>query len=405
MAPGRKPGAFLIHPLLQACQAHADDKEDNGVSNEQVTNQTNAARAGELETLGWDDFFAESFRPFAEPGFRPARVAVEHRGQYVLYGEAGEFQGEATGRFRHEAVNRSEYPAVGDWVATSSTATGQAAIHAVLPRRSAFVRADQGGRSDSRRPEGQVVAANIDYVFIVSALTAELNLRRLERYLTLAWESGAGPVVVLTKADLCPDVEARVLDVEAIAPGVPVHPLSSATGLGLEELSPYLGGHKTIALLGSSGVGKSTLINRLLGEERLRTNAVREDDRGRHTTTHRELLLLPQGALVIDTPGMRELQLWGGVEAVAGAFGDIEQAASGCRFADCRHEREPACAVRRAVEEGAVPSERLESFHKLRRELHYLDTKQDRFARNEDRRKWKAISKSVRAYTKRRGKD
>jgi ribosome biogenesis GTPase len=256
-----------------------------------------------LESLGWNDAFADAFRPYEEEGLIPARVAVQHRGGYVVLTEEGEREAEAARR----QVRTGELAGVGDWVALRVLPDGRALVEAVLPRQSAFTRKEtMDGIGE------QILAANVDTVFLVSALGHDLNLRRIERYLTAAWDSGAAPVVVLTKADLHPDTVADALvEVESVAFGVPVHAVSNVTREGLEALGQYLGPGKTVALLGSSGVGKSTLVNTLLGEERLATGAVREDDeRGRHTTTHRELVQLPGGALLLDTPGMRELQLY-----------------------------------------------------------------------------------------------
>jgi len=273
----------------------------------------------------------------------------------------------------------------------------RATIQAILPRRTRFSRKVAGGNTQE-----QVVAANIDTVFLAQGLDGDFNLRRLERYLLLAWDSGARPVIILNKADLCEDVEARVREVEGVAAGTPVHVMSAKLGEGLDEVQPYLAPGETVALLGSSGVGKSTLINRLLGVERLRTAEVRaSDSRGRHTTTWRELILLPNGALVIDTPGLRELQLWDGGASARSVFPDIEALAADCHFRDCEHEQEPRCAVRLAAQEGHLAPERLESYRKLRREANYLASRQDQAAQLETKRKWRAIHRAARKHKQR----
>jgi ribosome biogenesis GTPase len=319
-----------------------------------------------LAELGWTEALARHFEPFAREGLVAARVAVEHRTKYGLYTERGEAEAALTGRARHEAEARRDRPAVGDWVAMAAPPLGGAgAIHAVLPRVSAFTRKVAG-----RQHEEQVVAANIDVAFLVTSLNAELNPRRLERYLTLAWKSGARPVVVLTKADLCEDPAALVREIEAVAVGVSVLLTSAKSGLGIEELRGLLADHKTGTLLGSSGIGKSTLMNALVGWERQDTGKIRDaDDRGRHTTTRRELVRMPGGGLLIDTPGMRELQLSEAGDGLLATFDDIAELARGCAFRDCGHGPEPDCAVRNAVTAGRLLAERLESFHKLVREL------------------------------------
>ncbi|MGB2954034.1 MAG: ribosome small subunit-dependent GTPase A [Gaiellaceae bacterium] len=290
----------------------------------------------------------------------PGRVAVEHRSAYVVYTEEGEVWAELAGRLRH----LGELPAVGDWVAVRPPAT----IAAVLPRRSAFTRREPLETAE------QVLAVNADTVFVVIALTdRDFKLRRLERYLATAWESGAQPVIVLTKTDLCADVGGAVAETESVAFGVPVHALSAVTGEGVEGLRPYFAPGQTVALLGSSGVGKSTLVNRLAGRELLATQEIRTDGRGRHTTTHRELVLLPDGGLVLDTPGLRELQLWDASDGVEQTFEDVAALAAGCRFSDCAHEREPGCAVQAAISGRALPRERFESYQKLQRELAHLE--------------------------------
>ena len=328
-----------------------------------------------LEDLGWDDGFAAALQP--HENCIPARVSAQHRGEYDVLAERGELRAHVAGRLRHEAASGSELPAVGDWVALRDET-----IHAVLPRRSAFLR-----KVAFHATEAQVLAANIDTVFVVTGLDGDFNVRRLERYLTLAWESGASPAVVLTKADLCDDPLALLLEAEQVAVGVPAHVVSNMTGEGLDELAPYLGPARTVALLGSSGVGKSSLLNRLLDDEVQATKELAEDGTGRHTTTARQLFRLPGGALLVDTPGLREVQLWSADDGIHEAFADVDELAADCRFNDCAHTREPGCAVQAAIDEGRLPRERLQSYRALQRELKRLALKQDARMRSEERKK------------------
>lgn len=346
----------------------------------------------QLGDLGWSPQLQSEFEQYAAQGFVAGRVAIEHRGAYVLYTEAGELWAELSGRLVHEALGRADLPAVGDWVAARARPEeGRATIHAILPRRTRFSR-----KVAWVETEEQVLAANVDSVFLVSGLDRDFNLRRLERYLTMAWESGAEPVIVLSKSDLCPDAEERAQEAEAIAFGVPVLLTSSVTGRGLDELRRFFAGNRTGALLGSSGVGKSTLINRLYGAALLETREIRRDGRGRHTTSRRQLVLLPGGGLLLDTPGMRELQLWDGGSGIEETFEDIATLAERCRFRDCRHETEPQCAVLGALDEGGLDPARLQSYRKLQRELRALDLKQDQRARAEERRKRRVRARSMR---------
>ena len=293
-----------------------------------------------------------------------ARVSVQHRDLYRILTECGEIQAVVSGKLNYSASEVREYPAVGDWVLVDRTddSNGNAIIHHVLTRKSCFERMAAG---TSR--ERQVVAANMDTVFICMALNNDYNLQRLERYLSIVWDSRATPVVILTKRDLCEDVAAKRLEVESVALGADIVITSGLDDDCRTEFTPYISDGKTAAFIGSSGVGKSTLINRLIGEERLETREIRNDDRGRHTTTHRQLILLPRGGIVIDTPGMRELQLSGA--DLAQSFSDIEQLAEGCRFKDCSHENEPGCDVRRALEDGDLTERRYGNYKKLQKEL------------------------------------
>ena len=348
-----------------------------------------------LAELGWNGFFAEHFHPYAASGLLPGRVGLEHQHIYRVYLEDGEPLAHVAGRLRHRAAGRHEFPAVGDWVAVArSTAERRAVIHAVLPRRSRFSRKVAGSTT-----EEQVVAANVDTVLLVAGLDDNFNLRRIERYLVMAREGGASPVVVLNKADLCGEAETRVHEVESIASDVAVHLVSCVTGRGLDRLLAYAVPTRTVALLGSSGVGKSTIINRLLGREKQPTRAVRPtDSRGRHTTTHRELIVLPTGGLLIDTPGMRELQMWDAVGSLGETFDDIAELAPGCHFRDCRHDTEPRCAVRAAVEAGRLAPGRLESYLRLQREVDALTKRQDELAQLEEKRKVRTVHRSMRNF-------
>ena len=328
-----------------------------------------------LHDFGWDDGFAASLEP--HDNCIPGRVSAQHRGEYDVLTEDGELRVHVAGRLRHEAASGADLPAVGDWVALRDVT-----IHAVLPRRSAFLR-----KVAFHATEAQVLAANIDTVFVVTGLDDDFSVRRLERYLTLAWESGASPAVVLTKADLCDDPLALLLEAEQVAVGVPAHVVSNVTGEGLDELATYLAPAKTVALLGSSGVGKSSLVNRLLDDEVQATKELAEDGTGRHTTTARELFRLPGGALMVDTPGLREVQLWSADDGIHEAFADVDELAADCRFNDCAHMREPGCAVQAAIDEGRLPRERLQSYRALQRELKRLAMKQDRRLRSEERKK------------------
>ncbi|MEO8290638.1 MAG: ribosome small subunit-dependent GTPase A [Gaiellaceae bacterium] len=331
-----------------------------------------------LEALGWSQFFADAFEPYEAEGLIPARVAVQERGAYLVLTAEGPLAAEATGQLYKEGA-----PVAGDWVAVERLPDEpKGIVRALLPRRTKFARKEAWLRTDE-----QVVGANVDIVFLVAGLDGDFNPRRLERYLTAAWNSGADPVVVLTKSDLADDVPAAVTIAEATAIGVPVHALSNVTGAGLESLDHYLEPGRTIALLGSSGVGKSTLANRLLGTEQLATADVRADGRGRHTTTHRELVQLPGGCFLLDTPGMRQLQLWAEEGSAEGVFSDVTELAAQCRFADCSHESEPGCAVQIALANGALDPERYASYCKLVRELRALAVRQDARLQSEERKK------------------
>lgn len=347
-----------------------------------------------LADYGWNQTLRTRAAGDLASGLSAARVVSEYKGQYRIVTENGFFPAEITGRMRHLAAGRGDFPAVGDWItADVRPSDDRATIHRILPRMSKFSRNIAGETT-----EEQIVAANMNTVFLVMALNHDFNLRRLERYLTMAWESGANPVILLSKADLCPDVAQKISEVEEVAIGVPIFSVSALQNQGREQLDPYLGKGQTVVFLGSSGAGKSTLVNWLCGEVRQSVQEVRaDDDHGRHTTTSRELILLPSGGVVIDTPGMRELQLWNASdESVGHSFADIEELASRCRFRDCTHTHEPGCAVRRALDDGRLDQARYTSYLKLQRELAHVRRKTDRQAMLQEKARWKKLSKTMR---------
>jgi ribosome biogenesis GTPase len=333
------------------------------------------------ERFGWNPFFEHQAASLGRGDLRFARIVEEQRGLYRIAGDA-EGWAEVSGRFRHEALNAADFPAVGDWVGVD-----RGIIHVRLERRGKVSRAAAG-----RAVDEQIVAANVDVIFLVTTLTQDLNPRRLERYLTMVWDAGAVPVVVLNKADLCADPEGASESVRSRLPLVDVLKVSALEDAELSVFAPYLRPAQTVALLGSSGVGKSTLVNRLLGAETLRVGAISDTDgKGRHTTTARQLVELPGGALLIDTPGMRELQPWGDESAVAAVFDDVTTLAAECRFADCAHDAEPGCAVRAAVDSGRLDADRLENFRRLGREAAFEVRKHDKAAAAEQKRRWKRV--------------
>lgn len=347
-----------------------------------------------IEKLGWED----SIQIEKE---NAARVITVQKNSYRIADGAEEYLAHLSGKFLNEAMTSLDFPAVGDWVEVQKLQDEQkAVIKQVLPRKSQFVRQAAGTRTDA-----QIVASNIDTVFIVNSLNHDLNVRRIERYILSTYESGAVPVVVLTKKDECTsdEVEKAISQVEEVAIGVPIIAVSNITGDGFDELNGHLLPEKTVALLGSSGVGKSTMVNTLFDKKVQETKGIREDDsRGRHTTTHREMFILPNGALLIDTPGMRELQLWEGESAMDTAFQDVESLAEQCRFTDCGHDSEPGCRVNQALVDGELSEERFKSYLKLQRELAYEKRRQDQKAKLEEKNKWKKVSKSLKSKYKKR---
>jgi len=342
-----------------------------------------------LTDLGFKQLHSDALISLGRSDLEAARVVRQDRDRFRIQTQAETLTAEVSGRYRHDAKRSSDFPVVGDWVAaTTRTDEGAATIHHLLPRISSFSRKAAGDTT-----EEQLVAANVDSVFLVSGLDRDFNVRRIERYVTLAWNSGARPVIVLNKTDLADDLAAHVRSVEDVAAGVDIIPISAVTGEGLDLLRQYVNRGETVALLGSSGVGKSTIVNSLLGEERLHTAEVREDDsRGRHTTTRRELIILPDGGILIDTPGMRELQLWADEESLQNSFSEIDELASNCRFSDCKHKTEPGCAIRDALEQGELSVERHQSYLKLRKEIAYLDRRKSE-SNYEERRHDKALGR------------
>jgi ribosome biogenesis GTPase len=339
----------------------------------------------DLATLGWDDGWEAAFAAHRGRRLEPARVAVPHRTGYDVLTEDGEVRARLAGRLRHEARSPAELPVVGDWVVLDRGGAA-ATIRAVLPRRTVIARR-AAGVSGAEPAREQVVGANVDVVFVASSLAEELNPRLLERYLALAWESGALPVILLTKADLEPDPDAVAAGVAGIGGEVPVHAVSARTGLGLDAVRAYLAPGATAALLGPSGVGKSTLVNTLAGEEVLATGSLRAGGAGRHTTTRRELVVLPGGGLVVDNPGMREVHLWLAGGGLGEAFEDIAELAAHCRFSDCRHEAEPGCAITAALADGRLAPERWRHYRELQLELAELERQLARRGRSRARRR------------------
>jgi ribosome biogenesis GTPase len=354
-----------------------------------------------LEILGWNSLFESSFDSLHEQGQLPGRIAIQHKDRYVIYAEQGEINGQVSGKFRFEVSGLHAFPAVGDWVAFEPGSADQpAVIHHVLERQSKFSRKVAGDR-----PDEQIIAANIDFAFLVMGLDGNYNLRRLERLLTAAQESGAQTVIVLNKSDLCPLLEEYTREVLSIAHDIKVIVMSALREQDVIPIRSLLTSGITGVLLGSSGVGKSTITNLLLENKQVKVQEVRADDsRGRHTTAHRELLVLPNGGLIIDTPGLRELQLWGGEEGVQESFDDLEDLAANCRFRDCKHEAEPGCAVTSAVEQGTLDPGRYESYQKLQREITYHAQKQELGVQRTEKERWKKISKQLKTKFRNRDK-
>lgn len=353
-----------------------------------------------LQQLGWSDFFASEFAEFESRGFEPGRIAIENRDNYLVLSASGELDAQITGRLIYSADSPADYPKVGDWVVISVMEDeGKSIIHDILPRQTAFTR-----KASGKRTELQVIGANLDHVYVVQSFDDDFSPNRLERYLVMIRESGAAPGIILNKSDLAEDLINQADAAQDIAGTVPLFVVSAKTRDGIDELASAIQPGETIALVGSSGVGKSTIINALIGEERQKTADVREfDSKGRHTTTRRELILLPVGGLIIDTPGMREFQLWSS-DGLDEVYDDILDLAAECKFNDCTHTHEVECVVIGAVESGEIPEVHYENYLKLQKELDYLESKQDEAARREREEYWKQIHKDVKEMKKHRKK-
>ncbi len=354
-----------------------------------------------LNKLGYNSFFEAYFNEYASEGQIPGRIAIQNLSNFTVYTELGELLGEVSGKFRFEVENGTAevngFPAVGDWVLLRAfPEENKAIIDKILPRKNKFSRKEAGAKTVE-----QIVAANIDIVFIVNALNHDFNLRRLERYLTTVMDNEIRPVIILSKADLADDLDAKIEEVRDVVGVIPIHAISVKENFGLEELEQYFVNNNTVAVLGSSGVGKSTLINTLAGEEKFFVQEVSDfSNKGKHTTTHREMIILDNGGLIIDTPGMRELQLWEGGEGVAETFDDLEELSFQCKFSDCLHKDEPGCAIRAAINKGEVDETRLKSYLKLMKEVKYLESKQNVKTAIENKKKWKQVHKSLKDFDK-----
>jgi ribosome biogenesis GTPase len=350
-----------------------------------------------LYQLGWDSEFQKHFLNSGRSDCIPARVAEESKEHYKVFSEQGEFLAQITGKIRFQAGSRSDFPAVGDWVLIKPRPNEtRATIETILPRKTMLIRKIAG-----KDLQEQVIAANIDTIFIVMSLNQDWNLRRLERYLSIGWESGSQPVVLLNKADLCENPEAYVQSASSIALSAPILALSALTGNGIEPLTGYITRGRTAAFIGSSGVGKSTIINALIGQAAQRTQPILDvDDRGRHTTTSRQMILLPHGGVVIDTPGMREIGMWESGIGISQTFEDIEEFAVNCRFRDCSHSGEPGCAVLESIEKGDLNVERLNNYHKLKAELRFIERKTNYWSGQKNKANAKRMSKAIKKLYK-----
>ena len=343
-----------------------------------------------IEQYGWNNEWQKKFSLISQPGWIPGRILSQSVDLYQIITASGEMNGKIVGKWLYKSISATDFPVTGDWVAIQPSSGSNAVIHALCERTNTLM------RKQNTRQEAQLLGANIDYAFIMTALDHDFNPRRLERYLVIAWENGIQPVILLNKADLCDQTEDRLREAEAVAIGTPIHMISARQMTGLESIRSYCQTGTTIILIGSSGVGKSTLTNALLGKSIQSTQSIREDDsHGRHTTTRKSLFLLPSGGLLMDTPGLREIQLWGDTAGLSSAFADIESLSKDCRFQNCQHESEPGCAVKAAIESGNLSPDRLMSYKKLQKELQYQASRENYWELEARRKKWKTISKMI----------
>lgn len=351
----------------------------------------------ELKKLGFNAFFEKHLENCQLENLSIGRICAEYKENYKLFCESGELKAVISGKFRNNCKSREDFPAVGDWVLLDYIENeNKAIIQEILNRKSKFSRKVAG-----KETQEQIIASNVDFAFIVCALNYDFNLRRIERYLSLIWQSGATPVVVLTKTDLCNNTEEKIAQVENIAFGVDIHSISNVSAEGIEVLQKYFKENKTVVLLGSSGVGKSSLINNLAKSNIMKVNELRNNiEKGRHTTTHKQMIILPEGGLIIDTPGIRELQLWDAEDGISQTFNDIEEIATFCKFCDCTHTNEPECAVRKAINDGLLDRNRLENYLKVQKEQEYLTNRQTQSAAKVEKDKWKAIHKQIKNLNK-----
>lgn len=351
----------------------------------------------ELKKIGFNAFFQKHFENSQFKNLSIGRISAEYKENYKLFSEFGELTAQISGKFRNNCKLREDFPAVGDWVSFELLGNdNKARIQAVLPRKSKFSRKVAG-----KETQEQIIASNVDFAFIVCSLNYDFNLRRIERYLSLVWQSGAVPVVVLTKSDLCDDIQKKTTQVENIAFGVDIHVISNILVDGIDVLQKYFSDNKTVVLLGSSGAGKSSLINNLAQEEVMKVNELRNNiEKGRHTTTHKQMIILPYEGLIIDTPGIRELQLWDAEDGISQTFSDIERIAKSCKFSDCTHTNEPDCAIRESIKNGLFDENRLENYRKVQKEQEYLISRQSQSAAKLEKDKWKAIHKKIKNLNK-----